>query len=95
MTTILMFKAMRQCLYNPSCFILTDISTGLVYPAHDKTYNMTCAKSEHSDQPVHLPNLIRVFTVRIKKAGVSSYPMNAQRRLRSHCTDAQVDLSIR
>ena len=32
-------------------------------------------------QPGHPPSLIRVFAVRIKKAWVLSYPLNAQRRL--------------
>ena len=30
-------------------------------PAHDKTYNKTCATSEDSDQPAHSRSLIRVF----------------------------------
>ena len=41
------------------------------------------------------PSLIRVFAVRMKKAWVLSYPLNAQRRLWSDWTDAQADLSIR
>ena len=28
-------------------------------PKHDKTNKMTCAHSEDSDQPGHLPNLIK------------------------------------
>ena len=32
-------------------------------PAHDKTYKMACAPSEDSDQPGHLPSLIRDFAV--------------------------------
>ena len=40
-----------------------------------------CAPSEDSDQPGHLPSLIRVFAVRMKKAWVPSYPLSAQRRL--------------
>ena len=40
-----------------------------------------CAPSEDSDQPVHPPNLIRVFAVRLKKPWVLSYPLSAQRRL--------------
>ena len=40
-----------------------------------------CVPSEDSDQPGHLPSLIRVFAVRIKKAWVLSYPLIAQRRL--------------
>ena len=50
-------------------------------PPHDKTNKMTCAPSEGSDQPGHLPGLIRVFAVRMKKGWVLSYPMNAKWRL--------------
>ena len=32
-------------------------------PPHDKTSKMTCEPSEDSDQPGHLPSLIRVFVV--------------------------------
>ena len=35
-----------------------------VEPPHDKTNTMACAPSEDSDQPGHLPSLIRVFAVR-------------------------------
>ena len=41
-------------------------------PAHDKTYKMACAPSKGSDQPGHLPSLIWVFAVRMKKAWVLS-----------------------
>ena len=34
-------------------------------PHRDKTNEMVCAPSEDSDQPGHLPNLIRVFAVRL------------------------------
>ena len=54
-----------------------------------------CAPSEDSDQPGHLPSLIRVFAVRTKKAWVLSYPLSAQRRLWSDWADAQADLSLR
>ena len=47
----------------------------------DKINKMICAPSDDSDQPGHLPSLTRVFTVRMKKAWVLSYPLNAQRRL--------------
>ena len=68
---------------------------------------MACAPSEDSDQPGHPPSLIRVFAVRVKKARVlsyqlnaqrrfrSDYPLNAQRRFRSDWADAQADLSLR
>ena len=47
---------------------------------HDKTNKMACAPSEDSDQPGHSPSLIRIFAVRMKKPGVLSYPLSAQRR---------------
>ena len=40
-----------------------------------------CAPSEDSDQLGHLPSLIRVFSVRMKKHWILSYPLSAQRRL--------------
>ena len=52
-------------------------------PPHDKTNKMACALSEDSDQPGYPPCLIRVFAVRMNKARVLSYPLSAQRRLRS------------
>ena len=61
-------------------------------PPRDKTNKMACATSEDSDQPGHPPSLIRVFAVRMKKASVLSYPLNAQRRLWSDWADAQADL---
>ena len=50
-------------------------------PAHDKTYRYTYANSEYSDQPAHLPSLIRVFAVCMKKAWVLSYPLSTPWRL--------------
>ena len=41
-------------------------------PPHDKTNKMACAPSKDSDQPEHLPSLIKIFTVRMKKAQVLS-----------------------
>ena len=38
----------------------------LIEPPHDKTNNMTCAPNVDSDQPGHLPSLIRVFAVCMK-----------------------------
>ena len=64
-------------------------------PAHDKTYKMTCAPSQASDQPGHPPSQIRVFAVRMKKAWVLSYPLNAQQRLWSDWADVQTNLSLR
>ena len=36
----------------------------IIEPPLDKTNKMACAPSEDSDQPGHLPSLIRVFAVR-------------------------------
>ena len=55
---------------------------------------MACALSKDSDQPGHLPSLIRVFTLCMKKAWVLSYPLSAQQRLRSDWMDAQADLCL-
>ena len=50
-------------------------------PHRDKTNKMACAPSEDSDQPGHLPSLIRVFAVCMKTAWVLGYPLSTQRRL--------------
>ena len=60
-----------------------------IEPHRDKTSKMACAPSEDSDQPGHSPSLIRVFTVRMKKAKILSYPLSAQRRLRSAWASAK------
>ena len=65
---------------------------------HNETNKMMCVASEDSDHPSeigHLPSLIKVFAVRMKKAWVLSYPLSAQRRLWSDWVDAQADLSLR
>ena len=62
---------------------------------HDKTNKMAYAPSEDTDQPGHLPSLIKVLAVCMKKAWVLSYPLSAQRRLWSDWADAQADLSLR
>ena len=48
-----------------------------------------------TDQPGHPPTLIRVFTVRMTKAWVLSYPLGTQQRLWSDWADAQSDLGLR
>ena len=55
-----------------------------------KTNKMACAPSEDSDQPGHLPSLIRVFAVHMKKAWVLRYPLSPQRRLAVHMKKARV-----
>ena len=53
----------------------------IVESPHDKTIKMACAPSENSDQPQHLPSLIRFFAVHMKKPWALSYSLSAQRRL--------------
>ena len=48
-----------------------------------------------TDEPGHPPSLIRVFTVRLKKAMILIYPLSVQRRLWSDWVDAQADLNLR
>ena len=67
----------------------------LYQPQHNKTSKMAWVPSEDSDQPGHPSSLIRVFTVRMKKAWVLNYPLSAQRRLWSDLADAQADLCLR
>ena len=50
-------------------------------PGHDKTSSIACAPSKDADKPVHLPSLIRVFTVHLKKLSVLSPSYSAVRRL--------------
>ena len=50
--------------------------------------------SKDFDQPGHLPNLIRVFAVCMKKAWSLSYPLNTLWRFWSDWADAQADLSL-
>ena len=42
-------------------------------PKHDKNNKITCAPSIDSDQPGHLPNVIKVFAVHLKKVWVLNY----------------------
>ena len=63
-------------------------------PQHDKTNKISVCQVK-TDQPGHLPSLIRVFAVRMKKPWVLSYPLSAQQRLWSDREDAQADQSLR
>ena len=47
---------------------LSKTESDIFEPPRDKTNKIACAPSEDSDQPGHPPSLIRVFTVRVKKA---------------------------
>ena len=60
----------------------------------DKTIKMACPLSEDSDQPGHPLSLIRVFTARMKKAWVLSYPLSVQWRQWADWADAQADLNF-
>ena len=60
-----------------SSFFLDSWNRRAFEPPHDKTNKMVCAPSKDSDQPGHLPSLIRVFPVHMKKAWVLSYPLSA------------------
>ena len=63
-------------------------------PDHDKTSKMIYAPSKDSEGPEHLPSLIRVFAVRMKKHWVLGYPLSALQRLWSDWADARADLSL-
>ena len=76
--------------YNNNLSTLCEII--LYEPPHDKTNKMACGVRPAKGHP---PSLIRVFSVRMKKAWVLSYPLSAQRRLWSDWVDAQTDLSVR
>ena len=52
----------EQGLNNVYTKYISTVSLSLYLP-HDKTNKMACAPSEDSDQPGHLPNLIRVFAM--------------------------------
>ena len=56
---------------------------------------MTYAPSEDSNQAEHLPLLIRVFAVRMKKPWDLNCSMSGKRRLWSDWADAQAELSLR
>ena len=65
----------KKVYWMPSFFILH------IWAATWQNQQSECAPSTDSDQPGHLPSMIRVFAVRMKKAWVLSYPLSAQRGL--------------
>ena len=79
----------------PELHSSTSAIVMIIWAATWQNQQNECAPSEDSDQPGHPPSLIRVFTVRIKKALALGYPLSAQRRLWSDWADAQADLSLR
>ena len=64
-------------------------------PQLEKTYLLTCAPNEDTNQPAHLCCLIRYFVVRMKKPCILCFPNCAQRRFWSDCANAQSDLNLR
>ena len=64
-----------------SGFFLFGATSKRIWAASWQNRQNDSAPSEDSDQPGHPPSLIRVFTVRMKKAWVLSYPLSAQQRL--------------
>ena len=62
-------------------------------PAHDKTYNKTCATIEDSDQPAHPRSLIRVFANRLCRLRPPGYPKRDKREPLPYWVDVQGDLS--
>ena len=79
----------------PNLYNFTVFTMPTLEPPHDKNQWNDCAHSEDSDQPGHLPSLIRVFAVRMKKHWILSYPLSAQQRLWWDWVDAQADQSLR
>ena len=65
-----------------------------IEPAHDKTYNKTCATSEDSDQPAHPRSLIRVFADRICLLQPVGYPKRDKGEPLPYWVDVQADLSL-
>ena len=63
--------------------------------SREKTYLLTCAPNEDSNQPAHSLRLIRVFVVHMKKLYTLSYPNCAQWRFWSHSANAQAELNLR
>ena len=66
-------KARIKCDYS--------VTEQMIWAATCQNQQSECAPSEESDQPGHPPSLIRVFTVRMKKAWVLSYALSGQWRL--------------
>ena len=83
---ILMKKVLWEIIINLLSFIMRALQKNnsrchVKWAASWQNQQCGCAPSEDSDQPGHPPSLIGVFTVRMRKAWVLSYPLSAQRRL--------------
>ena len=58
---------------------------------HSISYNIACATSEDSDQPVHPHRLIRVSAVHLKTLGIICYLQSVMRRFCSDRANVQAD----
>ena len=74
--------------------IVASSYTCIFEPWHDKT-NKMAVRLAKTQIRLGIRPVWSVFTVRMKKFWVLSYPLNAQRRLWSDWADAQADLSLR
>ena len=85
------FRIFRHC---PAFFghlvIHFSIEISLVRPIF-----FVLKSCKDSDQPGHPSSLTRVFTVRMKKPWVFSYPLSGQRILWSDWADVHADMGIR
>ena len=66
----------------------------LYTPKWEKSYLLTCASNEDSDQPAHPRSLIWVFIVRMKIPCIHDYPKCVKWRFWSNCGNAQADLNL-
>ena len=71
----------RNQLFSFSAAVCWSPHVFLMWAATWQNQQNCCAPSEDSDQPGHLPSLIRVFAVCMKKPWVLSYLMSGQRRM--------------
>ena len=60
---------------------MVKVTTFADVPAHDKTYNTTCATSEDTDQPADPRSLIRVFADCLCLLQPKGYPKRDKRKL--------------
>ena len=74
--------------------LINDFSYNIIEPRHDETNRMSAGPVKTQISLCICP-VWSVFTVRLKKPWVLSYPLSAQRRHWSDWADAQVDLSLR
>ena len=68
---------------------------GLIhYMMYRKRYNLACAPTEDSDQPVHQRSLIRVFDASSMGCQGSNVSSGGRLRLWSDCVDTQTGLNL-